>query len=183
MLVSGDFAAAFIILLRSFVPFLILHFPLLGGLIAMVADGLDIMIFEAFRYGFLSGIPYHYMDKVFDMWYLFFEFIIVLRWKDILASKVGKILFSWRLVGFAVFMIFGIREAFFFAPNIFEYFFLAMLIIWKVKPGFKLNKKSLIIILLIVGLPNIVKEYFMHFAYQDQTWVFFRDNLFSWLYN
>jgi len=183
-MVEGDFIGVFVILLRLLIPFTILRFPLLGGFLAMVSDGIDIMLFEAFGYGSLLGnFEYHFVDKIFDMWYLFFELIVILRWKDVLAKNVGKILFGWRFVGFAVFMIFGFREAFFFAPNIFEFFFLAMLIIWKFEPKFKLKKKSLIIILLIVGLPNIVKEYFMHFAYQDQTWVFFRDNLFPWLYN
>ena len=174
----------FVILLRLLIPFTILRFPLLGGFLAMLSDTIDIMLFEAFGYGSLLGnFQYHFIDKIFDMWYLFFEFLVVLRWKDVLAKNIGKFLFGWRAIGFIVFIIFGFREAFFFAPNIFEFFFLAMLIIWKFKPEFKLKKKGLVIILLIVGLPNILKEYVMHFKYQNQTWVFFRDNLFPWLYN
>jgi len=183
-MIDGDFIGIFVILLRLLIPFTILKFPLLGGFLAMVSDGIDIMLFEAFGYGsFLGNFEYHFIDKIFDTWYLFFELIVILRWKDVLASRVGKILFGWRFIGFVVFMIFGVREVFFFAPNIFEYFFLAMLIIWKFKPEFKLKKKSLIWILLIVGLPSIVKEYIYHFAYQNHVWVFFRDNLFFWLYD
>jgi len=182
-MIDSNIAVFFVILLRAFIPFTILRWPLMGGILAMIADGIDVMIYEAFGYGFLSGIPYHYVDKVFDMWYLSFELIMILRWKDLLAKNTGKILYLWRFIGFLVFMIFGIREAFFFAPNFFEYFFIAMLVIWKFKPSFKLKLKSLIIIMLITGIPTIIKEYIYHYAYQNQVWVWFRDHLFWWLYN
>ena len=149
----------------------------------MLADATDIMIFEGFGYGFLSDIPYHMLDKIFDMWYLFFEFLIVRQWIDILARRTGTFLFAWRFIGFLIFEITGLRAAFFFAPNIFEYFFLAILVIKKFNKKFILSVKSLVIILLIVGIPNLIKEYIMHFKYPDQTWNFFRDNVFYWLYD
>ena len=182
-MVDPNITSVIIILLRVLVPFTILRWPLAGTILAILADTSDIMIFEGFGYGFLSGIPYHMLDKIFDMWTLFFEFLVVRQWVDILARKTGMILFGWRFVGFLVFMIFGLREAFFFAPNIFEYFFLTMLVIWKFNKKFELKKKSLIIILLIIGIPSLIKEYIMHFKYPDQTWNFFRDNLFYWLYD
>ena len=173
----------FVILLRLLIPFTILRFPLLGGFLAMLSDTIDIMLFEAFGYGsFLGNFEYHFIDKIFDIWYLFFEFLVVLRWKDVLAKNVGKFLFGWRFIGFAVFMIFGFREAFFFAPNIFEYFFLLMLVIWKFNKKFKLDRKKLIIFLLVIGIPSLIKEYIMHFK-QFGVWVWFRDNIFFWLYS
>ncbi|MEK6906812.1 MAG: hypothetical protein AABW81_04285 [Nanoarchaeota archaeon] len=115
---------------------------------------------------------------------MFLEFIVVLRWRDDkLARNTGAFLFSWRFIGFLAFIILGFRQAFFFAPNIFEFFFLAVLIIKKYKKNFKFKWKSLVIVLLIVGIPNIIKEYIMHFRYPDQTWVFFRDKFFWWMYN
>lgn len=182
-MVPGDYASIFVILVRTFVPFLILRWPLAGTLLAILADTSDIMIFEKFWYGFLSGIPYIYIDKAFDMWALFFEFLVVRKWSDTLARKTGILLFSWRAIGYAVFLIFGFAQAFFYAPNIFEYFFLAMLIIWKFNKDFKTNGKNLTIILLIVGIPNIVKEYIMHVVNANSsTWVYFRDSWFWWLY-
>lgn len=172
-----------ILLLRLLVPFTILRWPLAGTILAILADSADVMIFDYFGYGFLSGIEYHMMDKIFDMWQLFFEFLVVRQWADILARKTGMFLFGWRSVGFLVFMIFGFRGAFVFAPNIFEYFFLAMLVIWKFNKKFELKKKSLIIILLIIGIPSLIKEYLMHFKYVDQTSNFFRDNFFWWIYD
>jgi len=181
--IDPNITSVIVILLRLLVPFTILRWPLAGTILAILADSSDIMIFEGFGYGFLSSIPYHYLDKVFDMWQLFFEFLVVRTWIDVLARKTGMILFGWRFVGFLAFMIFGLREAFFFAPNIFEYFFLTMLVIWKFNKKFELKKKSLIIILLIIGIPSLIKEYIMHFKYPDQTWMWFRDNVFYWLYD
>ena len=185
-MVDPNLTSIIVILLRLLVPFTILRWPLAGTILAILADTSDIMIFEGFGYGFLSSIPYQYLDKVFDMWTLFFEFLIVRQWVDILARKTGMFLFGWRFVGFLVFMIFGIREAFFFAPNLFEYFFLAMLVIWKFNKKFELKKKSLIIILLIIGIPKITLEYFLHFKDPHQpfvSWVWFRDNVFYRLYD
>lgn len=182
-MIDPNIAVLFVILVRAFIPFTILRWPLLGGFLSMVGDGIDIMIFEAFGYGFLKGIPYNYIDKTFDTWYLLFEFFVVLKWKDSLAKNTGKILFGWRALGYIVFLIIGLREVFFFTPNIFEYFFLAMLIIWRFKPKFKLGKKSLAIILLVVGIPNIIKEYYYHIAANVEIWGTIRDHVFWWLYN
>lgn len=176
-------AVIIVILARIFIPFLILRFPLAGGLLAIVADISDVMIFEAFGYGILEGFSYHHIDKIFDMWYLFFEFLVVRKWSDELARRTGKVLFAWRFIGFLVFELTGFRAALLLAPNILEFFFLAYLVIKKFSKSFKFNIKSLIIVLLIVGIPNIIKEYLMHFKYPDQTWNFFKEHLFWWLYD
>jgi hypothetical protein len=182
----GDFAAIFVILLRVLIPFTILRWPLAGTALAILADTADVMIFEAFWYGFLEGVPYHVIDKIFDMWTLFFEFLVVRQWVDILARKTGMLLFGWRFVGFLVFIIFGLREAFFFAPNIFEYFFLTMLVIWKFDKKFELKKRSLAIILIAIAIPKVTLEYLLHFRDPHGpfvSWVWFRDNVFYWLYD
>ena len=172
-----------IMLLRFFIPFLILKKPLLGAILAIIADATDVMILDLLGTTFSSTIEYHHFDKAFDFWYLFFEFLVVLKWKDKLARNTASTLFIWRAIGFAAFYLTGARAAFFFAPNIFEFFFLGVLIVWKIKPNFKFTYKSTIILLLAVGIPNIIKEYIMHFKYPGQTWTFFKRNLFWWLYN
>ena len=178
-----DLIPTLIILSRLLVPFIILRFPLTGAILAILADSLDVIILDLFNTTFSSTAPYHFFDKIFDIWYLLFEFIVVLRWKDKIAKRVAGSLFIWRALGFLAFLIFDYREAFFYAPNIFEFFFLAVLIIWKYNPNFKFTQKSAIITLLIVGIPNIAKEYIMHFKYPGQTWAFFKENLFFWLYD
>lgn len=181
-MIDPNITTIFVILLRFLVPFTILRWPLAGTILAILADTSDIMIFEAQGYGFLEGIPYHYLDKIFDIWALFFEFLVVRKWVDVLARRTGMILFGWRFIGFIIFLIIGLREVFFFAPNIFEYFFITMLVIWKFDEKFELKKKSLAIILLAIGIPSIIKEYFMHFTHFS-IWMWFRDNVFYWLYD
>lgn len=176
-----------ILIFRTFAPFLLFRYPLIGALLCIIADASDVMLIEKFGYAYITPDTYHNFDKVFDVYYLFFEFLLVLRWKDKLAKVVGKYLFFWRALGFAIFelsSLFGspFRPAFLLSPNIFENFFLAMLIIYKLKPKFLLNPKSSFLILVFVSIPKFIQEYIMHYAYPDQTWYFLRDNIFFFLY-
>jgi hypothetical protein len=168
-------------LLRLLLPFTILRWPLLGGILCMLADAADVMLFEQFGYGFWEGQNYHTFDKFFDIYYLFFEYLVARRWTDPLARRTGQALFFWRLAGFIFFELTQSRYAFFLAPNIFEFFYLGYLIICKFKPRFQFTTRSLIGLLLIVGIPNIIKEYYMHFL-EFETWAFMRDTFFWWLY-
>jgi hypothetical protein len=174
-------AAIIVTIIRFLVPFTILRWPLAGGLLAMLADTVDVFLFQAFGYGFWADPSYHLYDKIFDIWYLAFEFWAVRNWTDGLARKTAKGLFGWRLAGVALFELTGWRGFFFLAPNIFEYFFLWYLIARKIWPGFVLTKKKLIIALAVIGLPSFAKEYVMHFM-EFQTWAFFRDHLFWWMF-
>lgn len=177
----------FVLLFRSLIPFTLFRWPLLGGLLCIVADASDVMLFEKFGSGPLTDALYHNFDKFFDIYYLGFEAYIAWRWRDRLAAKVAAILFSWRMVGFVIFELstaFGstFRPIFLLAPNIFENFFLLYLVVTKFNPKFKLNRQSLIIFLLVTGIPKLIQEYIMHFAYPDRTWYFLRDNVFFFLY-
>ncbi len=184
---SGDTTLIAVIVIRTLVPFTILRWPLGGALLAILGDISDVMLFEAFGSGPLTGKYYHNLDKFFDTYYLAFEFVASRRWSDALARKTSAVLFFWRFAGFLVFEVTTFlgapfRPAFFFAPNIFEHFYLFTVIARKFFKSFTYTPKSLIIILLIVGLPKVAQEWFMHYAFPDQTWHFFRDHVFWWLY-
>jgi len=179
-----------VLLFRLLAPLTILKWPFWGLFIAILGDISDVMLFQKFGSGPLTGEYYHNFDKLFDTWYLFLAFVVVFRWKDVLARRTAKLLFIWRFAGFAVFEIatlFGMaaafRPAFLFAPNIFEFFFLFWAFVLKFAPGFKLTPKRLIIVLLLIGVPKIIQEYIMHYRFTDQTWAFIRDNFFYWLYD
>lgn len=177
----------FILLFRTFAPFLLFKWPLFAAILCIIADASDVMLIERFGYAFITPDTYHNFDKFFDIYYLFFEFLLVLKWKDQLAKQIGKYLFFWRALGFAIFEIsslFGppFRPAFFLSPNIFENFFLVMLIIYKLRPKTLLTLKFALLILIVVSVPKIIQEYIMHFAYPDKTWYFLRDNIFFFLY-
>jgi hypothetical protein len=178
-----------VIIGRFLVPFTILRWPLAGVFLSIVADATDIMVFEKIGGpGPIRWEDYHLLDKFFDTYYLAFAAWAAWKWNDKLARAIALGLFAWRGAGVVLFemIAFGtgelVRPLMFFAPNIFENFFIAWLIIEKVRPGFVLTKKSAFITLSIVTVPKMVQEYILHFGFQDQTWGFLRDNVFWWLY-
>jgi len=178
-----------VVLVRLLVPFTILRWPLAGVFVSIIADAADIMVFEKMGGpGPIRWEDYHLLDKFLDTYYLAFAAWVAWSWEDALARTIAVSLFAWRFAGVVLFEVIALvageafRPLMFFAPSIFENFFIAWLVLQKVHPGFVLTKKSTITILLLVGIPKLVQEYVMHFGYQDQTWGFFRDNLFWWLY-
>lgn len=154
----------FIVLtLRLLIPFTIFRWPLLGGLLALAADFYDFPLLNTFGWGFLTPETYQPVDKMLDIYYLSFEFLIALRWSDLLARKSAVALFLWRLIGVVVFELTHMRKLLFFTPNIFEYFYLAFLAIKKFNPGFRLTKKAMTIMLFTIGVPKLIHEYILHY--------------------
>ncbi len=153
-----------VIAVRLLVPLTILRWPLLGGLLAFTADIYDFVILNKLGWpGFLNSDIYQPIDKGLDIYYLSFEAFVASRWQDAFAKKSALALFSWRLAGVIVFEITQVRKFLFFAPNLFEYFYLTFLGIKKFKPDFRLNKKSLIILILLVGIPKLAHEFILHY--------------------
>ena len=59
-----------VLVVRLVVPLLILRRPLLGGLLAIVADTCDIVAFNIWGW---PPWPYHLLDKALDWYYLALE--------------------------------------------------------------------------------------------------------------
>lgn len=176
-----EIAPLIVIIIRTLIPFTILKWPLGGMVLAILADISDAMVFEKFGVGYV-GVDYHQADKFFDIYYLFFAFLVVHRWKNTLARRTAKALFLWRFAGFVAFEFTGLQSIFLIAPNIFEHFYLFWAVIIRFFPSFKLTPLRLLLVLFVLGFPKIIQEYLMHYKYPGQTWYFFRDNLFWWLY-
>ena len=153
-----------VVLVRLLVPFTILRWPFGGVLLSIAADTFDITVLRAFGWGFLNEGSYQAVDKLLDAYYLSFAFYVSLKWKDLLAKKTSVILFIWRFIGVIAFEITHLRKLLFFAPNIFENFYILTVGIPKIFPKFRLDsKKKLAAILLIAGIPKLAQEYVMHF--------------------
>lgn len=176
-----EIAPLIIVIIRILVPFTILRWPLGGMILAILGDISDAMVFEKFGTGYFN-MDYHRIDKFLDIYYLFFAFLVVHRWKNTLARRTAKALFLWRFAGFVVFEFSGLQYIFFIAPNIFEHFYLFWAVIIRFFPSFKLTPLRLAIALFILGFPKVIQEYLMHYKFPGQTWHFFRDNVFWWLY-
>lgn len=180
-MISGDTISILVILARLLVPFAMFRWPLAGILVAIAADASDVMIFEVTGYGFFDRI-YHRLDKILDIYYLFFAWLVACSWRDVLARRTATALFWWRALGVAAFELTGFRPLFLIAPNIFENFYIFRLIAVKIKPSFAFTARSLLVVLLAVGIPKVVQEYLLHFRYIDQVWSFIRDHFFWRLY-
>jgi len=175
------FVPILVILLRLLIPFSIFRWPFWGAIAAMLADGIDIMIFEKFGIGALGWERYHFFDKIFDIYYLFFLFLVSLKWNNVFAKRVSIALFALRFLGVIAFEITGWRGTFLFTPNIFENFYLAITALGKFLPRFNLSRKRLIIILILVGIPKLIQEYIMHYL-EFPTWQWIRDHVFFLFY-
>ena len=112
-----------VVALRLFVPLAIPRYPIPAGIAALVIDGVDQTIFQAFTTLPLAG--YQSYDKALDVYYLSVEYLSTLRnWTNLAAFAMSRFLFYYRLVGVLLFELLQIRALLLFFPNTFEYFFL-----------------------------------------------------------
>lgn len=167
-----------IILLRLLIPFTILRWPLVGGIICMLLDGGDVVLIDVINKGDFSH--YHLLDKYLDMYYLSFEVYVSWKWTNLLARRTSIILFIYRLVGFVLFEVTQVRLFLFIFPNLFENFFLFFVAYKSFLKRETLNLKQLVVILLILLIPKMFQEYVLHFK-QAQPWNWFKTNI--WWYN
>lgn len=165
-----------VIALRLVIPLLILWRPLSGSIIAMLLDAFDVVIVEFFGPGGM-GDHYHNIDKLLDLYYLSLQAFVAWSWTDRRLRLVALVLFFYRLVGVVVFEITGWRPTMFIFPNLFEHWFLFVLIRNQFFPGLKLDSwKRIAGWLVILYIPKVVQEYVLHVA-QAQPWGWIKNQL------
>ena len=112
------------------------------------------------------------------MYYLALELVVSLRWRELLAKWTSVALFVWRAAGFALFELTGLRVILFFAPNMFENFFLFYLIARRVHPGWEVRTlKRLAIALALLYIQKFGQEYFLHVR-EAQPWEWLKGTFF-----
>ena len=160
--------------LRLVVPLLILKRPLAGGIIAMLLDALDVVIVEWFGPGGM-GDHYHSIDKVLDLYYLGLEAWVALSWTERLPRITAISLFLYRVAGVIIFEITNWRPALFIFPNLFEHWFLFVLIRNKWFPNLRLDSWGRVVLwLVILYIPKLAQEYLLHVA-EAQPWDWIKD--------
>lgn len=173
-LTQGQFI---VIVLRLVIPLMILWRPLSGSIIALLLDAFDVAIVELFGPGGM-GEHYQTIDKVLDLYYLSLQAFVAWKWwTDGRLRLVALVLFFYRLVGVVVFEVTGWRPTMFIFPNLFEHWFLFVLIRNRFFPGLKLDTwKQIAGWLVILYIPKAVQEYVLHVA-QAQPWAWFKDQV------
>lgn len=162
---------ALVLLLRLLIPLLILKRPLLGIVLALVIDSLDVVILDVINLGHFSN--YHQIDKYLDIYYLSFALIVSLRWTNRISKYTSIFLFVYRLVGVALFEITHQRIFLFIFPNLFENFFIFVLVYKQFFHREIKSYKELFIILAILLIPKMIQEYILHFA-EAKPWNFIK---------
>jgi hypothetical protein len=165
-----------VIALRIILPLLILKKPLAGGILAMLLDGVDVILVEFFGEGGM-GSHYHSIDKILDLWYLGLEVYVSLQWTERLPRLISIGLFTYRVLGVALFELTGWRPILFIFPNLFENWFLFYLIRSKWLQAIRLDTWSHCLRwLLLLYIPKIAQEYLLHVA-EAQPWGWFKDRV------
>jgi hypothetical protein len=105
----------------------VLRWPLAGAIISILADGLDVVVMNYVNLGGGGIRDYHAFDKWTDLFALVTFFVVSLRWEG-RDRALAVVLFTLRIAGVALFEFTHWRGALIFFPNLFETWFLYVLI-------------------------------------------------------
>jgi len=160
-------AALIVIGLRLLVPLSILRWPLAGALASMLLDAVDVILVDAIASVLGQpgefGPPYAQIDKWLDLWYLSLELVVTRRWAEALVRRAAAGLFAWRLIGVILFEITASHPLLFTFPNLFENFYLYVLIVRRVAPRLEPRTRlQLAAVLAVLLIPKLVQEYVLH---------------------
>lgn len=171
-------ARTIVIIVRLIVPVSIFRWPLAGGVVSMLIDGVDVILVDVLANllgeegGF--GSSYQTMDKSLDIYYLSFELFVSLRWQLTLARNASIALFVYRMVGMVAFALTGARVLLFVFPNLFENFYLYYLTAVRYFPRLlPTTPRRLAVALLVLYIPKLGQEYVLHFA-EIKPWSTFK---------
>lgn len=146
---------------------LVLRWPFWGGVVAVICDLFDLLLFDlAVRYAGWPGFGgYQSFDKWADQVYLGAFLVVALRQFAPGPRWIAAALWLFRFAGFVGFET-GLlaREALFFVPNVFELWFLAVAFSLRYRPGFAWTPGRTAAVLAILLAAKLVQEWALHVA-------------------
>ena len=173
--------AVIVIALRIVLPLTILRWPLAGGLLALVVDAIDVALVDAIA-GLLGQPPefgpiYAQLDKYLDTYYLALELLVSRRWQEVVPRRAAAVLFAWRLLGVILFEVTLSRPLLVVFPNLFENFYLYVLIVRRWFPRYMPRTiAQTVIVNAILLVPKEVQEYVLHWE-QLHPWQWLRETI------
>jgi hypothetical protein len=114
----------------------VLRWPLAGALVAIAADGLDVVVMNYVDLGGGGIRDYHAFDKLTDLPAFATFLAVALRWTGA-DRRLALALFAARLLGVVLFETTAWRGALFVFPNLFESWFLFVLLRERIRPGWR----------------------------------------------
>lgn len=165
-------------LIRVVVPLLIVWFPLVGSLLGIMADNLDVVLLDA--QGVTDFSLYNVVDKGLDTYMYAIQAVTMYWWVNKKARTIGWVLFAYRLVGVIIYELIQWRPLLMIFPNVFEtYFIVYLMCLALFKKDFVTSTRSTVIFLLLLIIPKIYQEYLFHVV-QIPLYRTLRPLLFFW---
>jgi hypothetical protein len=139
----------------------VLRWPLAGGVLAILVDLSDLLLRDTLD---LGGIPdYQAFDKWVDQVYMAAFLVVAVRWTG--PERAGAIaLYAWRLLGFVAFEATADRALLLWFPNVFEFWFLLVAAIHRLRPGFAWSPLRLTVALAALLAAKEFQEWALHGA-------------------
>ena len=112
-----------VILIRIIGSLPVIFFPFIGSIFAIIIDLSDLFIIN---YIDLGGVQnYQNLDKFLDLFYMSAFLFVSLKWNST-EKIISIILFSYRIIGVVLFLLFDLRIILLIFPNIFEFWFVGI---------------------------------------------------------
>ena len=151
------FEELIISLVRIFASLIVFKFNFFGAILVILIDFSDLFMMNIISLGGVRN--YQLLDKFLDLFYIGYFFLITLRWEKTLR-KISFLWFILRIFGFILFEFFQNRMILFIFPNIFEFWFLGITLLFLFRA--KISKRKVIIVLFASVVLKLIQEYILH---------------------
>jgi hypothetical protein len=129
---------------RIFASLIVFKFNFFGAILVILIDFSDLFMMNLISLGGVRN--YQLLDKSLDLFYIGYFLLITLRWEKILRN-ISIFLFLFRILGFILFEFFQERIVLFIFPNVFEFWFLGITLLFLLKT--KITKRKILIVLIV----------------------------------
>jgi hypothetical protein len=143
----------------------VLRWPFWGAILAIGVDLTDLLLLDVLVQGGVGPWPdYQSLDKWLDQVYLLAFLVVAVRDFRPLEKRIAVGLYLFRLAGFLLFEVGGPREVLFAFPNLFEFWFLAVVIVGRLRPSFVWTPVRAAAFLGVLLVAKLVQEWALHVA-------------------
>lgn len=142
---------------RIFASLIVFKFNFFGAILVILIDFSDLFMMNLISLGGVRN--YQLLDKSLDLFYIGYFLLITLRWEKILRN-ISIFLFLFRILGFILFEFFQERIVLFIFPNVFEFWFLGITLLFLLKT--KITKRKILIVLIVTTTLKLTQEYILH---------------------
>jgi hypothetical protein len=153
----------------------VLRWRLAGALVAMAVDLSDLFLLGLiYPNGWPATLDYQAFDKWADQAYLATFLAAALRGFPRLPAVVAVVAYAWRMVGFVGFELGAVpREGLLVFPNLLEFWFLAVSVQLRWRPGFRWTWGRVVLVGAPVLAAKELQEWALHAARLFDTFTFF----------